>query len=364
MRMKKNKFFICKYISILNAILLFLIFITGCSGNNSNGPHNFSLFWDRPDLEALEPFKFDFYNSTGDPLTFQPEYIKFDSFRNNLIVLDDIKSKILIITPWGDLIKEIGGEGNAVNELSRPGHIGYDRYGNIYIVDQNKIEIYDSLGNEWHSFYPEYRPWQILVEDTNCIYILTTRPSNGKILARYNLNGDLLAEYIDKVSVNISDRRERRWLEQAANQAYITQDRNRNSYIAFSSEYRIAKMDKDGNVDLNFINRELPFEPIKPHAPRDTSDQIVNLIIGDISVDEEGKLYVLWGETFGQPYCRVDVFDNRGELIDVLKLAVPYPGEQRRNWYISPLGDIEVYGDFLYAVEILGEGLIYRYTLP
>lgn len=340
-----------------------LLLLFSCSGENKVGLNDVSLFWDSENLESLEPYKFDFYDSLGEPLTFQPEHVKFDTIRNNLIVLDYVKSKILIISPQGDLIAEIGGEGDAVSELSRPGHIGYDRYGNIYIIDQNKIEIYDSLGNEWHSFYPEYRPWQILVEDTNAIYVLTTRPSNGKILAKYNLNGDLLNEYVDKVDVNVSDRRERRWLERVANQAYAVQDGDKNIYVAFSSEYRIVKVDRQGNVDPDYITRELPFDPIRPHSPEDTTDQIANLIIGDISVDEKGNLYVLWGETFGQPFCRVDVYNDQGKMIDVLKLAVPYPGEQRRTWYISPLGDIEVYGNYLYAVEILGEGLIYRYDI-
>ncbi|KQC13166.1 MAG: hypothetical protein APR63_09275 [Desulfuromonas sp. SDB] len=361
--MKKNKYQILNWIIIFEAALLFSISINSCSVNNSGNRYDFSLFWDSPDLEALEPFKFDFYDSLGEPMTFQPEYVKYDTIRDNLIVLDYIKSKILIISSQGDLIAEIGREGDAVSELSRPGHIGYDRYGNIYIIDQNKIEIYDSLGNEWHSFYPEYRPWQILVEDTNSIYVLTTRPSNGKILAKYNLSGELLGEYVDKVDVNISDRRERRWLERVANQSYITQDGDKNIYVAFSGEYRIVKIDEQGNVDPDYIIRELPFEPIKPHFPEDTTDQIASLIIGDISVDEKGNLYVLWGETFGQPFCRVDVYDHQGEMIDVLKLAVPYPGEQRRTWYISPLGDIEVFGGYLYAVEILGEGLIYRYGI-
>ncbi|MGC9367821.1 MAG: 6-bladed beta-propeller [bacterium] len=350
------------------SLLLLILFIISCSQNNSSENENIDrteeskLFWDCENLAALEPYKFNDLASSGDPLTFEPMYIKYDSFRDRLLVLDGAKYKLLIISPEGELLKEIGQQGEAVSEFSSPGHFDYDQDGNIFILDNNKVEVYDSLGNERRSFVPDHLPWRILVED-NSLFILTDFYFTGKVLARYSLSGELFNEYIDKIEVDCSDLEEKKVLEMLVNESEFTKDSEGNIYVGFISEYRIVKVDTGGNINYSYITRELPFDLIKPHWSKDTSDRCLNRIVEDISIDENDYLYILWGENFGEPNCRVDVFDNRGELIDVLKLAVPSTGQQFRRFYRSPIMDIEVHGQYLYASESYTDGLIYRYRI-
>jgi len=355
--MKKNKF-----------LMLFLLIIMSCSQKENIESNNISLeemtlFYDCEDVEVLEPYKFDFYDSSGIPITYEPFYIKYDTFKDRLIVLDTKKYQILIISPEGELLQEIGCEGEAVSEFISPGSFSYDRYGNIYITDIKKVEIYDSTGNEYRSFIPKYLPWQILVEDTNSIYISTPIPTNGKVLAKYNIKGDLLEEFIDMVEIDHSHPKEKIILEMMANQTSITMDSDKNIYVAFANEYRIVKMDKEYNIDYNYITKELPFEIIKPHVPKDSTDRVMSIIILDISIDEKGNLYVLWGENFGEPYSRVDVWDENGNQIEVLKLSIPNTGVERGFWYTSPILRIEVFENYLYATESYAEGMIYRYDI-
>ncbi|KQC11946.1 MAG: hypothetical protein APR63_11955 [Desulfuromonas sp. SDB] len=259
------------------SLLLIILFTFSCSENeNINDPEESKLFWDCESIVALEPFKFNSLDSSGDPITFEPMYIKYDSFRDRLIVLDGSKYKFLIISPEGELLQEIGRQGEAVSEFSSPGHFDYDEDGNIYIVDNNKVEVYDSLGNEWMSFVPDHLPWRILVEDNNSIYILTNTPFAEKILAKYNLNGDLLYEYIDKIEVDCSDPYEKRMLEMIINETEFVRDSKGNIYVGFIGEYRIVKLDSDGNIYNNYILRELPFNLIEYHLPKDTTDRVNN----------------------------------------------------------------------------------------
>ncbi|MGC9365574.1 MAG: 6-bladed beta-propeller [bacterium] len=348
---------------LLLVILLITISYSKESDNFNQEVEGISLFYDCKDIEALEPYKFDFYDSNGIPLTYEPSCIKYDSFRNRLIVLDTKKYQILIISPEGELLQEIGQQGEAASEFIDPYSFSYDRYGNIYVIDLRKVEIYDSTGNEYRSFLPEYTPMQILVEDTNSIYISTAVPTTGKVLARYNINGDLIEEYIDKVEVEHSHSREKIMLEMLSNQTAFAQDNDKNIYVVFTNEYRIVKIDKNGIVDNNYIIKEIPFEIIKPHVPINSTDRVMSFIAIDISVDEKGNLYVLWGENFGEPYCRVDVWDKNGNQINVLKLSIPYTGQEQGKGYLYPIKEIEVFQNYLYTIESYAEGMIYRYDI-
>jgi len=353
---------------IVNINLLLLIFFLSCTNkenieSNKISFEEMTLFYECEEVEILEPYKFDLYDSTGFPITLMPTDIKYDTFRDRLIVLDTKKFQILILSPEGELLQEIGRQGEAVSEFISPGSFSYDINGNIYIIDIRKVEIYDSTGNEIRSFLPKYNPSQIMVEDTNSIYILIATSTNDKVLAKYNINGDLLGEYINKVEVEHQHPSEKIMLEMLANQTTMTMDSDKNIYVAFANEYRIVKMDINGNVDYNYITKEMPFEIIKPHIPKDSTDRIMNIIIMDISIDAKGNLYILWGENFGEPYSRIDVYDKKGNQIKVLKLSIPYSGEGKGWWYISPIGRIDVFSNYIFATECFAEGMIYRYDI-
>ena len=349
--------------------LIIIILFSSCSkdentsSNNTVEQEEISLFYDCGDIEALEPYKFDFYVN-GEPLTFMPTSILFDTLKNRLLVLDTKKYQILSISPEGELLQEIGRMGEAVSEIMFPSDIDIDKFGNIYVIDNKKVKIFDSLGVEWKSFISSGQPDRILVVDTNSIYILTVLPIERKILLKYDWNGNLLGEYIDKVEIEHHHPNEKIMLEMLANQAYFAQDSKKNIFVAFANEYRIVKMDYEGNIFDNYITGEVPYEIIKIHKPKDSLDKAMSVVIRDIAIDENDNLYVLWGENLGEPYCRVDVYNSEGEFVDVLKLEIPYTGESYRGvWYISPISYITVYSGYLYACEVFAEGLIYRYDI-
>ena len=181
---------------------------------------------------------------------------------------DTKKCKILIFSPEGELVKEIGHKGEDVGGLLLPQDVGSDRMGKIYALDNKKMKIFDSLGTEMESFTSKGAPWRFCIRDTNGIYVLATIPVNGKIILKYNHTGKLLGEYVE------TQKEKNPFIQMLLNQGSIVNDNKGNIYVAFTNEYRIIKIDKNGQIDNSYITKQMPYKIIKPHKRKEPKENV------------------------------------------------------------------------------------------
>ncbi len=283
-----------------------------------------------------------------EPITFLPYCVKFDDRSNQLIVSDTKKCKLFILSPEGRLIYEIGRRGEAQGEFLFPKDIGIDENGRIYVLDNNRIKIFNAQGIELASFKPKGIPWRICVKDTDEIYILSSKPVNGKILLKYDWRGRMINMYLTgKMEKNP-------FLQMLSNQGSVTCDNEGNIYVAFTNEYRVVKLDREGKVFDNYIKKSVPYKIIRPHKRKKPDEKMMSIVIADITCDERGYLYVLWGENVGKSYYRVDVYNKIGKLIGFMKLKVSNGGF---------FNSLAVHSNSIYVCETQSDGLIYKFKV-
>ena len=316
------------------AIFLLLTTIVSCTRETAS-------------IKVEGPYKFE-TKVAKEEVTFLPYSITFDDKRNRVYVTDTKKCKILVFSPEGELVKEFGDKGEGVSEFLLPRDVGFDRTGNIYVLDNKKIKILDSLGTEFCSSTLKGVPWRFCVKDTNEIYVLTPLPVNNKIIMKYNWKGEVLGGYLE------SKKEKNPLLRMLLNQGSISGDEEGNLYIAFTNEYRIVKIDKDDQVNEDYIVKSMPYEVVKPHKRKSAKEKMMSTVIADIANDEKGNLYVLWGENMGRSYYRVDVYNNRGKFIGFFELKVSEEGF---------FNSIAVSSRSVYLCETQIDGLVYRYRI-
>ncbi len=69
-----------------------------------------------------------------------PRGITLDK-KGNVIVIDALRSKILIITPQGKLLKELGSRGSKEAEFNFPNDIAVRPDGALYVADKDNNRI-------------------------------------------------------------------------------------------------------------------------------------------------------------------------------------------------------------------------------
>ena len=304
-------------------------------------------------LNSLEPYKFEILINDDEYLTKFPINIKYNIKRNTLFVLDIIENKIFEISCDGELLNEIGKKGEAVNELFMPIDFDFDTKNNLYILDNQKIKVFSMEGIENNSFIVKGFPWRLMLFNDE-IYVISTIPVDENIILKYNLNGNVIDKYIEGRKNADPD------LTFLENQSIMTYDEMGNFYFAFSNEYRIIKIDNEGNLDSNYIIGNLPYDIVEIHKRKNPNDKMMSIVIMDLDIDNEGNLFVLWGEDLGYPYCRVDVYDNTGLPKEVIKLSVPSPGD---GVIPTSISNIVIVNHNIYACEIYTDGLIYKYNI-
>ncbi len=84
----------------------------------------------------------------------QPTGIAYAPQKKQIWVLETKAHRIAVLNAKGELLKTIGGRGNAPGEFNFPTHIWIDRQGLVYIVDSMnfRVQIFTSEG-EWVSMF-------------------------------------------------------------------------------------------------------------------------------------------------------------------------------------------------------------------
>lgn len=89
----------------------------------------------------------------------------------NLLFLDSDNNRILKFNLTGEFLLEIGGNDAGNFALSNPKYFSTDSDGNIFVLDNNSIKVFDQYGNGQYSFTLDFNPLKIHILDQNILYV-------------------------------------------------------------------------------------------------------------------------------------------------------------------------------------------------
>lgn len=95
----------------------------------------------------------------------------------DLFLLDSDNNRILKFSLTGKFLLEIGSNDAGEYALTNPNNFSIDGEGNIFVLDQNRIKVFDQYGNGQFIFNTNYNPHKIYNYKTNILYI-----ENDKII--------------------------------------------------------------------------------------------------------------------------------------------------------------------------------------
>ncbi len=110
----------------------------------------------------------------------------------DLFILDSDNNSILKFDLTGEYLSEIGSNDAGIFALSNPKNFSIDQDGNIFVLDDNIIKIFDQFGNGQLSFELQFKPHKIHTVGNSILYVEKSR------LVLYNLKDrKIQAELVD-----------------------------------------------------------------------------------------------------------------------------------------------------------------------
>jgi len=89
----------------------------------------------------------------------------------DLYLLETDNNKILKFNLDGNFLSEIGGNDAGDFALTNPKNFSPDLTGNIFVLDENRIKVFDQFGNRVLNYKIKYEPDKIRVIDNDILYI-------------------------------------------------------------------------------------------------------------------------------------------------------------------------------------------------
>ena len=99
-----------------------------------------------------------------------PTCIKISKI-GDMFLLDSDNNRILKFNLTGEFLTEIGSNDAGNFALNNPKYFSIDNQGNVYVLDENKINILDQYGNAKISYKINSTPNKIRIVDSKIMYI-------------------------------------------------------------------------------------------------------------------------------------------------------------------------------------------------
>jgi DNA-binding beta-propeller fold protein YncE len=250
---------------------------------------------------------------------FYPDAIATDS-KGNVYAVSTYGSVVLVFDSNGNVIRKFGSSGTANGQLDYPSDITVDSAGRIYVVDQNKLQIFDNSGNFLISLGP-YHVYNghVAVDSAGDIYV-ASGPGGTFEVNVYDQYGNFLRQwgefgYGDGQFNEFGD-----IAIDSENNVYVTDTLNNRIQIFDSSGKFLKKIGGFGG-EFNFLDQ------------------------GDVATDSGGNVYVC-----DSGNSRLQVFDSGGKFLRMFHLNVGDNNYPLRltldavgNIYVATGTSIEVY---------------------
>jgi hypothetical protein len=90
----------------------------------------------------------------------------------DLFFLESDNNRILKFNLTGEFLLEIGGNDAGAYALINPINFSSDAEGNIYVLDKNKVKVFDQYGNGKFIYTLDFEPNKIFISGKRILYIL------------------------------------------------------------------------------------------------------------------------------------------------------------------------------------------------
>jgi hypothetical protein len=127
----------------------------------------------------------------------------------DLFFLESDNNRILKFNLTGEFLLEIGGNDAGAFALTNPTNFSSDADGNIYVLDKNKVKVFDQYGNGKFIFSLDFQPNKIFIYRNRIFYIQKSRITvydlkDRRIINEYKHFDNLMEEEIIDAKIKSS----------------------------------------------------------------------------------------------------------------------------------------------------------------
>jgi hypothetical protein len=127
----------------------------------------------------------------------------------DLFFLESDNNRILKFNLTGEFLLEIGGNDAGAFALTNPTNFSSDADGNIYVLDKNKVKVFDQYGNGKFIFSLDFQPNKIFIYRNRIFYIQKSQITvydlkDRRIINEYKHFDNLMEEEIIDAKIKSS----------------------------------------------------------------------------------------------------------------------------------------------------------------
>ncbi len=168
----------------------------------------------------------------------------------DLYILDGGNHRVLVFTPEGSFVRQIGGIGQGEGDLYEPMGICLDGQGRVYVIDQssNRVQVFKPDGQPLRRFRIDTVSDSIAVNSKG--EILLNTPRKGHLVTVYSPEGKDLRAFGDLVdqSRGYPGRPNSQGSKAPLGRAYIATDGDDSVYVAFQFMPLVQKYSPTGKL--------------------------------------------------------------------------------------------------------------------
>jgi len=293
--------------------------------------------------------------------------------KGNIYVLDNKDACVKKFGVDRTFIRRFGRRGQGPGEFQTPMAVGVAPQGRLIVFTlSSDFHVFDLDGNYVDHFrLPRYQGIfpAILDSDKVVAYALDPYGENdrrNKILKIFDFKGQVLREFGEPFLLETA---RRTW---DANFVQISVDDKENIFVAFSSQNRIEKYSRTGQLILS-IDRVLPYK-IEYRNEQQTFEimgkavpapmTVCTPVVRGIGIDGRGRIWVLTFQKtinqnqlpkdFAMPdYLAFEVYDESGILLS----RVPLPKE------LVVFDSMTIHRDHIFFVDPYDQACLYEYAV-
>ena len=293
----------------------------------------------------------------------------------NIYIVDLGDSCIKKFSPTSIHLLTFGRQGQGPGELGQCRHIEIDKNDTIYIKDYmfDRIQVFNADG-EFKKTIPNLKFGKSRIFDSNKLlvwgynYNLAKQKATTMVIKSFN--DEILTEFSKAETYTLADKEMEMYVSVGGNSLEFTTDEEDNIYLAYRSQNRIEKFDKNSRL-LFKANRVLGFKTgyemktefgdiartIKVTIPKFKKVSIA------IQIDHKNRIWILAHKSHADDpdqaeavdLFELEIYSNDGILLGRL----PYPVEWEAGWTAL----MKIFGNRVYFINSMTSPEIYQYQI-
>jgi len=338
--------------------------------------HNKSPVWgDYPKVELVFFQKLGELYSDDENYMFNKPWDVAEDSEGNIYIVDLGDSCVKKFSPEGEYLKTFGRQGQGPGEFGQCRYIEIDKDDTIYIRDLmfDRIQVFNTDG-EFSNTIPDIRFGKFRIINSNkfLVWGYNYNPATPKstTMTITSFKNEVLNEFSKSTIYTLSDKEMEMYVSSGGNSVSFTSDKQDYIYLAYKSQNRIEKFDKNGKM-LFKTDRTLNFKTGYEKKTEFTDiERTIKVTLPKfrhvsraIQIDHKNRIWVLAHKSHADDYDKVlakdiyelEVYSNDGILLGKLL----YPVE----WEAGFTPELKICGNRVYFLNALTSPEIYQYKI-